>query len=193
MALVEIDETELSNYRKLAETYNKALTNPKSRPLLIDAIAEVDERVAQAPDRIIRREVDERFGAINTKLDEFLTAFKTERETDRENQQRRELEQNLNAGREIARRSGYDADGLKVLEEFKAEQGILDYGDAIAAYERRFPPPTPVATGGNRWDFLSVPESEAPDLKPLLESNGDSEAWLNKTIQQTLRDVRSQR
>lgn len=193
MPVVEIDETELANYRKLADTYNKALTNPKSRPLLIDAIAEVDERVAQAPDRIIRREVDERFGAINTKLDEFLTAFKTERETEREAQQRRELEQNLTAGREVARRSGYTGDGLKAIEEFKSEHGILDYEDAIAAYERRFPPPVPVATGGNRWDFLSVPEAEAVDLKPLLESGGDSEAWLNKNIQQTLRDVRSQR
>jgi hypothetical protein len=149
----------------------------------------VDERVAQAPDRIIRKEVDERFGAINTKLDEFMTAFKTDRETEREAQQRRDLEQNLTAGRQVARAHGYTGDGLKLIEEFKAEHGILDYEDAIAAYERRNPPPVPVATGGNRWDFLTVPEAEAADLKPLME--GNDETFLHKTIQQTLRDVRA--
>ena len=190
MALVEVDELEWKNLKELAEITNKGLRNPKARPLLIDGFAEVNEQVAQAPDRILRQQIAERDSAINEKLDKFLAAAE-EREAKREErEQRAALERNLAEGRSIARKSGYTDDGLKALEEFKAERGILDYEDAIAAYERRNPPPTPVATGGSRWDFLSVPESEAPDLKPLLEGNED--AWLNKTITQTLREVRGQ-
>ena len=190
MAVVEIEEAELANYRQLADSYNKALQHPKARPLLIDAIAEVNPQVANAPDRMLRQHIAERDTALTDRLDKFVSSFE-EREAKREEREQREaLERNLVEGRSIARKSGYTADGLKALEEFKAEHGILDYEDAIAAYERRNPPPTPVATGGSRWDFLSVPEAEAPDLKPLLEGNED--AWLNKTITQTLRDVRGQ-
>jgi hypothetical protein len=190
MALIEIEETELANYRQLADSYNKALQHPKARPLLIDAIAEVNPQVANAPDRMLRQQIAERDSALTEQLAKFTAAFE-EREAKREErEQRAALEHNLAEGRSVARRSGYTDDGLKALEEFKAEHGILDYEDAIAAYERRNPPPTPVATGGNRWDFLQVPEAEAPDLKPLLEGNDD--AWLNKTITQTLREVRGQ-
>lgn len=189
MALVEIDETELANYRQLADSYNKALRHPKARPLLIDAIAEVNDQVANAPDRLIRQELAARDSAINEKLDKFIEGLSTREQQREEHEKISGLERDLAAGRQIARAAGYTADGLKELEEFKAEAGILDYGDAIAAYERRNPPPTPVATGGNRWDFLSVPESELPDLKPLLEGNED--AFLNRTISQTLRDIRA--
>lgn len=185
MPMVEIDETELANYRQLATTYNKALTDPKARPLLIDAIAHVDDRVANAPDRLLRQEVSRVADGLSEKFDKFVETFKEERDKDREREQLVALERDLAAGRKIARDQGYTADGLKQLEEFKAEHGILDYEDAIAAYERRNPPPTPIATGGSRWDFLNVPEAEAPDLKPLLEGNDD--AFLNKTIADTLR------
>jgi len=188
MPMVEIDETELANYRQLADSYNKALRHPKARPLLIDAIAEVNEQVAQAPDRMIRAELAERDRSINEKLDKFMAGLTEREETRAQQEQVSRLEQNLAAGRALARKAGYTADGLKSLEDFKAEAGILDYEDAIAAYERRNPPPTPVATGGNRWDFLSVPETELPDLKPLFEGNED--AFLNKTIASTLRDIR---
>ncbi len=185
MAMIEIDETELANYRQLADAHNKALRDPKARPLLIDALAEVNPQVANAPDRLLRREMDERFGGISEKLDKFMSGWE-ERDAKRaEEAQIAALQGNLAAGRKVARAQGYTDDGLKALEEFKAEAGILDYEDAIAAYERRNPPPTPVATGGSRWDFLSVPEAEEPDLKPLIEGNED--AFLNKTIAETLR------
>ena len=185
MPMIEIDETELANYRQLADSYNKALRHPKARPLLIDAIAEVNEQVANAPDRLLRQEVNSVASNLNEKFDKFMETFQ-EREAKREEREQiAALEKNLAEGRAVARQRGYTADGLKVLEEFKAERGILDYEDAIAAYEARNPPPTPVSTGGSRWDFLSVPEAEAPDLKPLLEGNDD--AFLNKTIADTLR------
>ena len=190
MPMVEIDETELANYRQLADYHNKALKHPKARALYVDALAEVNEQVAQAPERMLRQQMAERDSAITERLDRFVSSFE-EREQKREEREKiAALERTLSEGREMARRSGYTTDGIKDLEEFKAERGILDYEDAIAAYERRNPPPTPVATGGNRWDFLSVPEAEMPDLKPLIEGNED--AWLNKTITQTLREVRGQ-
>lgn len=189
MAMIEIDETELANYRQLADVANKALRHPKARSLYIDALAEVNDQVANAPDRLIRKEIDERLGGITEKLDGFMAEFKTEREKEKESAQIRELEANLKAGREIARSRGYTGDGLKVIEEFKADHGILDYEDAIAAYERRNPPPTPISTGSARWDFLSVPEEEAADLKPLME--GNDETFLHNEIGRTLRNIRS--
>src|SRR5215475_11231913 len=139
--MVEIDETELANYRQLADVHNKALRDPKARSLLIDALSEVNPQVANAPDRLLRKQLEEYEGGITKRLDAFMAA-QEEREAKRqESEQVRALELNMAEGRKIARQAGYTADGIKDLEEFKAERGILDYEDAIAAYERRNPPP----------------------------------------------------
>ncbi len=102
MAMIEIDETELANYRQLADAHNKALRDPKARPLLIDALAEVNPQVANAPDRLLRREMDERFGGISEKLDKFMSGWE-ERDAKRaEEAQIAALQGNLAAGRKVA-------------------------------------------------------------------------------------------
>jgi len=67
------------------------------------------------------------------------------------------------------------------------DNGVFDHAIAMPAFERANPPPEPVMTGSQRWNFTENPQSQ-PDLKALFD--GNEEAFLGVAIPAAIRDVR---
>jgi hypothetical protein len=90
------------------------------------------------------------------------------------------------------RRCGYTRDGVLAVLEFGLERGIADPIEASRAYEEENPPPTTVAKGGGRWDFLYVPQEsqKLPDTTALFQSQGNDDRWLAQSVAQTLSQIR---
>jgi hypothetical protein len=64
--------------------------------------------------------------------------------------------------------------------------------DAVAIFERRNPPTTPIAPGGSgAWNFMDDASGDADaDIKKMIETKGNSEALLNSMVNKTLQEVR---
>lgn len=188
--MAEVDEAELAAKNRVVSFVNLALNNPKTRTRVLEIQKELDPTFT-APELQQRAYVDERLGAIETLIREDQETRRkadTERETA---QQKRELETRWFAGRKSIRDAGYTEEGVGQLEEFMEQNGIVDHGIALPAFERLHPPPPPVATGDNRWGFFDTQTTENPDLKSLFE--GREEDFLRTQIAATLADVRGQR
>ena len=186
MANVEIDETELAGLRRYAQLADKVAKHPDARKLMQQAaLLAAPEEVG--PEPRIRQEVTEGLDAIRAEL-----------KADRDARDKRDTEQaeaaritRLNSQwaetRGQARAAGYTDEGLTQLEEWMEKRGVADHTIAMPAFERENPPPDPVMTGGQRWNFFDQPKDDI-SLKPLFEGNED--AFLGPAINSALKDVR---
>ncbi len=98
-----------------------------------------------------------------------------------------QIEVARNQGRAVAREAGYTDEGLRELEQFMQDNGVFDHTIAMPAFERANPPPEPIMTGSQRWNFTENPQSQ-PDLKALFD--GNEEAFLGVAIPAAIRHVR---
>jgi hypothetical protein len=191
MALVEVDETELSNLRGIQQVLAQVEKHPEARAMAQKAVAlAAPERAG--PEVKIRGELDEFRNEIKGVLTTFVDEQKAAREENETATARRALETRWMEGRQKARAAGYNnEEGLNALEKFMEEKGVADHEVAIPAFERLHPPPEPLMTGGNRWDFFAPAAQQAPDLKPLFDGNED--AFLGPAIQNAIMEVRNNR
>jgi hypothetical protein len=187
MANVEVDETELSAYKQVYTAVRQGLANPKTRAKLLEVQAELTPQSTH-PEITLRSALDEFKGEIMgefTKLREETAAEKTARD---ERESRARLEERWNTGRTAAKQQGYTAEGLEKLEKFMEEEGIANHVHAIPAFEKVNPPPQPVTTGGQRWDFFGAKETRPPDMTALMDGNED--AFLGPAIEAALNQAR---
>ncbi len=86
--------------------------------------------------------------------------------------------------------------GVLKVKAIMEEKGLLDVDDAVAIFERRNPPPAPIAPGGSgAWNFMddtAAGDADA-DIKKMIETKGNSDALLNTMINKTLGEVRGSR
>jgi hypothetical protein len=190
MPNVEIDETELANLRRVAQIADVVGKHPKARGLLQQAVA------IAAPDQVgpetrLRQEIDEKFEALTKELRADREARDKAAAEQVEKDRLRQLENQWATTRSEARKQGYTDEGLTQLETWMEKRGVADHTIAIPAFERENPPPPPVLTGGQSWNFFDQKTREDVDLKPLFDGNED--AFMNKAIAAALNDVRNQR
>lgn len=189
MAKIEIDENEYAEMKRVADVARLIGQNPTAREKLQEAVALAAPDQA-GPEIRIRKEVNDRVGGIEQKLDAWLAAQNTEKEERATERARRTMENQWTGGRKLARDSGYTEDGLKALEDFMEKEGVASHKIAMAAYERENPPPEPVSTGGSRWDFFGAPSGDAADINLDALMKGNDEAFLQQAIPAALKDVR---
>lgn len=188
MALVEIDETELLNYRNITTAVQKMLANPKTRPMLLEAQKTINPN-AVIPELDAAKPV---FAAVNA-MNEKVKALEAQREADKAEAQKEKtltaLRSQWEEGRAKARRAGYTTEGLEQLEQFMETKGIADHEIAMPAFERLNPQAPVESAGGNRFDPFRSMKGEGDDMKLLLD--GDDQHFLNKRIKETLAGVRA--
>ncbi len=189
MALVEIDETELMNHRNIAGAVQKMLGNPKTRGMLLEAQKIINPN-AVIPEIDSQKPVMDAVSSVR----EELKALKDQREADKAEAAQEKTLNDLRArwetGRAKAKRAGYTAEGLQLLEAFMEEKGVADHDIAMPAFERANPRAEAVdSTGSNRFDPFQSMKSEGDDMKLLLD--GDDQHFLNKRIKETLAAHRS--
>ena len=189
MALVEIDDGELANYKQVTGVMQQMLNNPKTRRKILEAQKELN------PNTVIP-ELDAAAPVMDElkSFREALAADKAEREAEKAE---REKEKRMNAlqgqwdkGRSMLRANGYTDEGLSEVEKFMEEKGLVDHEIAAAAFEKLHPPTEPVrAVGGNRFDIFDAGSRTNEHTKALFE-NPDNDMALNALVTDTLRSVR---
>ena len=189
MAKVEIDENEYAELQRVANVAKLIGGNPQARELLQNAVAIAAPDQA-GPEIRIRKEVTERVGGIEKKLDDWMAAQATAAEERKAEEARLALENRWAESRGKARAAGYTEEGLNELEAFMEKNGVADHELAIPAFERLHPPPEPVVSGGSRWNFFdqATPNGDAV-LKNFMDT-GNDEAFLAAMVPQALKDVR---
>jgi hypothetical protein len=189
MPKVEIDETELVQYRNIAGAVQKMLANPQTRGKLLEAQKIINPN-AVIPEIDAQKPLHDAIGSLNKKIDDLAKDAETRESKAKEEKALTDLRTRWEAGRAKARRAGYTADGLDALEKFMEENGVADHAIAMPAFERENPPATAMdASGGNRFDVLRSVKPDGDDMKLLVD--GDERQFLNKRINETLSGIRS--
>ena len=191
MPKIEIEQDELDRLNRVQNTLRTIVANPKSKALLEEAHKIVDpQAVTPELDRI--NAIKEPVSAVEKKLDAFIKAQEDDK-AEREKQAKlAKLTADREAGIAKLRSERWTDEGIKKLETFMDEKGILDVEVAAAAFERLHPPATPAPPSSTRWDFTEVGAGDADkDIKGLLESRGNNEILADKMANDALREHRA--
>lgn len=192
MPKVEIDEVELLNHRRLAQTVNTILSNPKAKVLVQQAHKMVDP-TARTPELDSLQAVNEPFAQLHKKVDDFITESKAERAEREKNEKITHLKGQKDEGIASLRRQGWTAEGITGVEKLMEEKGLLDPLDAAAIFEKAHPPQLPATPSGGvgAWNFTGDVTDEQADLKKLLETKGQSDGLADKMARDALTEVRN--
>lgn len=182
MPLIEIDETELANYRSVSTAVNAMLKHPEARKRVLEAQKLIN------PDAVIP-EIDaakpfmselEKTRAEIQAMREAAEADKVERDKER---RMAEMEKQWNKGRSKLRESGYTADAITKIEALMEEKGVADHEIAASYFDKLHPTPEPVSSPGNRMNiFGDMRNSDV--MKPLME--GHEDVFLQNMVNETL-------
>lgn len=189
MALVEIDETELINYRNITGAVQKMLANPQTRSKILEAQKIINPN-AVIPELDAQKPAMEAVGKAEARMAALEKKYEDDKAAAAHDKTMADLTSKWEAGRVKAKRAGYTAEGLEQLEAFMETNGVASHEIAMPAFERINPKAEAVdSTGSNRFDPFQTMKSDGDDMKLLLD--GDDQHFLNKRIKETLTGVRS--
>jgi hypothetical protein len=192
MAIVQIDEAELEQYKRLHGAAQAILANPESRKLLHKAQKIVNPQ-ARIPEVEIEETVQAQVGGVLAevqKLNQRLDADKTERE---QAAALATAQAGWDKQKFDLRAKGFTDDGIAKIEEHAVKEGIANLRAAAADYMALNPPPAPQTPSGfGGWDFFGEGPKEDTFMPKMLESKGDNDGALNNEIAATLTEFRSQ-
>ena len=190
---VEVDEEDLVRSEQLRNTLGAIMRNPKAKLLAQQAHKLVDPN-AITPELDAATAQNDSISGAEKKINEFIAA-QEKRDADKAEADRlAKLNSDFESGRRSLKSQKWTDDGIKKLEEFMEQKGILDHEIAAAAFEKLHPPPTPVTPGGSgSWNFLDLPtEGADADLQKLIESKGENSALIDKMAHEAINEVRGQ-
>jgi hypothetical protein len=191
MPKIEVDEEEYQRTQRVMASLRKIADNPATR-LKLQALHKEVEPTAPTPELDQAKILQEPL----TKLQKDFDDYKAKQETEQAEREKKEklaaLTGNWEAGRNALKRAGYTEEGIKNLEKFMEERGLIDHELAAAAHEKMFPLPPPATPSGvGAWNFLEVPDDSDADIKRLIETRGQSEALADRMAHKALNEVRA--
>ena len=190
---IEVDEEELQRNQQLRRTLSAIMAHPQGKILAQKAHKLVDPN-AVTPELDASEAVNVPVQAIEKKFNDFVA--KTEKEqADREEKARMDrLTSEWKAGQASLLAQKWTPDGIKKLEEFMEQKGIVDHEIAAAAFEKLHPPQTPVMPGGTgAWNFLELPTDDTGEyVKKLIDSKGKNNIAVDNAAHAALNEVRGQ-
>lgn len=190
MAKIEIDESELRDYQGLRKVVESISKHPKGGLLLEEAHKLINPE-AKTPRLDALKTVNEPVESVQKELADLRKQLAEEKAENEKNAKLAQLQARVDKGHAKLREEGWTADGLKVLDEFREKEGILDPVAAAAYYEKlngpQVVPATPSSHYG-RWDFTDVPAEGESYAKKLLETRGDSETLVMQEAMKALKE-----
>ncbi len=191
MPKIEIEESELLALKKVQGFAEAALNNPKTRRTMLevqktltpDAVIPELDAAKGVLDQL--KGVEEMVQGLSKKLDDRAAADEEARRT-------AAFEGKIRTGREYLTKSGYGADGVEKIEALMQSEGIVSYAAGMAYFEKLNPQPGPsdVSRTG-RFGDLSGNDVQTDDFKDLWDSQGQSESWLNQSINRVRSEFRN--
>ena len=189
--MVEVDEEQLLMDQQLRRTVQNILKHPKAK-LLVQEAHKLADPNAPTPDLDTAKALNEPVLQLQKKFDEFVEKTEKDKAESEKNAKIAKLQSDYEAGRSMLRSQKWTDDGIKKLEEFMEQKGILDHEIAAAAFEKLHPPQTPVMPGGTgAWNFMEManPDADA-DLKKLIETKGENSTLVDKMAFDAISELR---
>ena len=191
MAIIEVEEAELNNYKQARGLVDKFLNSAERKEFLklykkLHPEASIPELDTAAPIETKISEVDERHA-------KELKALRDEIDQERMN---RKTTETIEKAREGLKRSGWNDDGIALIEKTMTERGLTDYDAAAALVEKNMPKPEAIAPTsgytGRDFGLTAADPDNADDQKLLMSRNpADRNQFVDKRIRETLNLVRS--
>ncbi len=195
MPKVEIDEAELLEHRRMRGVIAKITADPKRKAALEMLHKAVDPDVP-TPTNDLLAPVDAAVSAVSKEMADLKKQLEDEKKESEKQRNLAQLSQRVDDGLSSLKRAGWMDEGIAKVKAIMEEKGLLDVDDAVAIFERRNPPPAPIAPGGSgAWNFMddtAAGDADA-DIKKMIETKGNSDALLNGMINKTLMEVRGTR
>lgn len=189
---VEIDETQLASLQNTAKAVQSLLKNPKTRLKVLEAYKE-NFPEAPVPELDAARPVMGRIENLEKAVIDFMKNERESREQERTEARLAEIRAQAEQGRQMLRSRGYNDDGIKKLEEFRDQKGLVDYNDAIRLYELDFPPAQVAepSSGMNLFDIMHNDRSSDDEFnKRLHESLGQDDSVVDRMARQAIQEMR---
>lgn len=192
--LLEIDETELLDLRKLKTTIGSILANPKGKLLVQQAHKLVDPK-AVTPELDTQEVINEPLKAVQQEIADFKKAQADRDAAADQEKKLAALTSTVESGIAELRRNGWTEEGIAGVRKIMDDEGIINPKLAAAYFEKQHPPQLPATpSGSGAWNFLEMPtEGGDADLKRLIETKGESNVLLDKMIRDSLTEVRGSR
>lgn len=193
MAIVQVDETELLQYRQLHGAAQAMLANPKARKLLQQAQLTVNPN-ANIPEVQIEAEREGALAEIRNQNKAVLEAIEADRAERARDKQMAEITGGWERQKAELRQRGFTDDGIAKIEAHALQESIPNLRAAANDYLALNPPAMPEQPSGfGGWDFFGGEKNEADQfVDKMIASRGENDGVLNREIAETLRDMRSQ-
>ncbi len=192
MPMVEVDEAELLEARRMRGVLAKITADPKRKARLELLHKEVDPSVP-TPTNDMLTPIDDAVSAVSKEMADLRKQLADEKAETERQRNLAALSGRVDSGLADLKRAGWMDEGIAKVKAIMEEKGLLDVDDAVAIFERRNPPPAPIAPGGSgAWNFMddaATGDADA-DIKKMIETKGNSEALLNQMVNKTLLEVR---
>ena len=192
MPMVEVDEQELLEARRMRGVLAKITADPKRKARLELLHKEVDPSVP-TPTNDLLKPVDDAVTAVSKEMADLRKQLADEKVESERARNLAALSGRVDSGLADLKRAGWMDDGIAKVKAIMEEKGLLDVEDAVAIFERRNPAPPPISPGGSgAWNFMddaALGDADA-DIKKMIETKGQSEPLLNAMVNKTLLEVR---
>jgi ribosome assembly protein YihI (activator of Der GTPase) len=191
MPKVEVDEAEILEARRLKGVLAAITADPKRKARLELLHKEVDPNVP-TPTNDMLKPVDDAVAGVSKQIADLQKQLADEKAESEKQRNLAQLTQRVDSGLASLKQAGWMDEGIAKVKAIMEEKGLLDVEDAVAIFERRNPPTTPIAPGGSgAWNFMDDASGDADaDIKKMIETKGNSEALLNSMVNKTLQEVR---
>lgn len=194
MPMIEVDESQFGALKSTAQTLQGMLNNPKTRQKVLEAFKENNPNVA-VPEIDAAAPVREQVTGVEKMMKEFIDNFQKERDQEKTETRLAKVKEQQDSGRKLLKDRGYTEDGIKALESFRDEKGIVEYGDAVYLFERDHAPPQVAEPSAGNMNFFGMVQNESSQndfAKKLMESRGEDNNAVNQMAMQTIAEMRGQ-
>ena len=204
MALIEVDgdefaklQAELNGARNSKTLLDKLGANPKTRQKVLSLMKEADPSLA-IPEIDAAQPVLDDIKALREELAAERKAAADEKAKQAKEQEERETAADIDRGRQLLRKRGYQDEGIAKIEEIMQQRRIPDYEAAALILEQTQPKDEPVIPSnmGRSFDMFGAPEDTNDLLKAIRSSNPNNQKalmqWQGRELSSALRAVRAE-
>ncbi len=192
MAKVELEESEVAALRRIEGVAQSMLSNPKTRTQFLKLQKEINPQ-AVIPELDAADTVMAAVTEVKTQVGDVLKRLEDREAKSEETRRNSELAARVTAGQDYLIKAGYNAEGIKKIEDLMLGENIGSYAAGLALFERLNPPASPSDASRTSRFGASFDEgfSTADDYKSLWGSQGQDDSWLNDAINNVRKDFRN--
>lgn len=193
MANVEIDETQLGSLQSTSKIVQQMLGNPKTRRKVLEAYKEAIPN-ATVPELEATAPFEERISGVEKAVTDFIKEMKESRDKEKSEAELTRIKAQVETGHKLLKERGYTEEGIKQVDAFRDQKGLIDYEDAIRLYELDHAPPQVTDPSDmrnmNMFNMVNTEADKNEFYKQLWESQGENNSAVDRAANAVLAEMR---